>query len=61
MFIIDALDPEHPRLIGVFEREEDRDEMEAAMDRVGPRNSRGLCGPARLMETEKRVGVFRAG
>jgi len=32
MFIVDELDPDRPQLIGLFEEEENREEMEAAMN-----------------------------
>lgn len=34
LFIVDALDPTRPRLIGVFDDEEDREQMEDAMDEI---------------------------
>ena len=34
MFVVDALEPERPRLIGVFEQEQEREEMEATMDEI---------------------------
>jgi hypothetical protein len=34
MFIVDELDPDRPRLIGLFEEEESREEMEAAMNEL---------------------------
>jgi hypothetical protein len=34
MFIVDAVDPDRPRLIGVFDDESERDAMETGMDEI---------------------------